>query len=51
MHDKELLAELRPMRWKETRQRESFVAEAKLGEAESLEVSRKSADAVPSFVG
>jgi hypothetical protein len=39
------------MRAKGARKRQLFVAEVKTGEAESLEVSRKSAGAVPSFVG
>jgi hypothetical protein len=34
-----------------TRKSKPFVAKVKTGEAESLEVSKASADAVPSFVG
>jgi hypothetical protein len=48
---KSYLGTTRPMRWTETRQRKSFVAQAKDGEAESLGESGKAADAVPSFVG
>ena len=42
---------MKPMRAKGTRKRKSFVVEVKTGEAESPEVSKMSADAVPSFVG
>jgi hypothetical protein len=39
------------MRAKGPRKRKLFVEEVKSGEAESLEVSKESADAVSSFVG
>jgi hypothetical protein len=42
---------MKPMRATRTRTRKLFVAEVMTGEAESLEVSKESADAVPSFVG